>query len=70
MTMTEREIRQKAIEVYETEWHNGNTAIIEAYTNGASYMLEQVEEWLKKSGRGQMMGSLNRFLDNKVNESK
>ena len=70
MTMTEREIKQKAIEAYEVEWHNGNTAIIEAYTNGASWMLEQVEEWLRKSGRGQMMGGLNRFLDNKVDESK
>ena len=70
MTMTELEIRQKAIEAYEAEWHNGNTAIIEAYTNGASWMLEQVVEWLKKSGRGQMMGSLNRFLDSKVDESK
>lgn len=25
-------------------------------------MLEKVEEWLKKKGKGQMIGSLNRFL--------
>ncbi len=68
--MTEREIKQKAIEIYEAEWHNGNTSIVEAYTNGASWMLGQVEEWLKKSGRGQMMGSLNRFLDSKVDVIK
>lgn len=26
-------------------------------------MLEKVEEWLRKKGRGQMIGSLNRFLE-------
>ena len=25
-------------------------------------MLEKVEEWLRKKGKGQMIGSLNRFL--------
>lgn len=26
-------------------------------------MLEKVEEWLRKKGKGQMIGSLNRFLE-------
>lgn len=44
-----------------------NRSIQDHFIAGAEYMLVQVEEWLKKSSRGQMMGSLNRFLDNKGN---
>lgn len=29
-------------------------------------MLEKVEEWLRKKGRGQMIGSLNRFLEEEL----
>lgn len=37
------------------------------YKEGAKWaddtMLKKVEEWLRKKGRGQMIGSLNRFLE-------
>lgn len=29
-------------------------------------MLEKVEEWLRKKGRGQMIGSLKRFLEEEL----
>lgn len=47
-----------------------NRSIQDHFIAGAEWMQARVEEWLKRSGRGQMMGRLNRFLDNKVNESK
>ena len=47
-----------------------NRSIQDHFIAGAELMQAQVEEWLKKSGRGQMIGSLNRFLDNKVDESR
>lgn len=35
----------------------------EVFEDGAEWMLEQFEEWLRKTGRGQLIGSLNRFLE-------
>jgi hypothetical protein len=66
--MTKEEIRQAA-----QDWDGSEicTASEEgAFIAGAEWMQAQVEEWLRKSGRGQMMGSLNRFLDSKVDVSK
>lgn len=47
-----------------------NRSMQDHFIAGAEWMQAQVEEWLRKSGRGQMMGSLNRFLDSKVDVSK
>ena len=66
--MTKEDIRQAA-----QDWDGSGMATPaeeEAFIAGAEWMQAQVEEWLKKSNRGQMMGSLNRFLDSKVDESK
>lgn len=66
--MTKEDIRQAA-----QDWDGSGMATPAeegAFIAGAEWMQAQVEEWLKKSNRGQMMGSLNRFLDNKVDESK
>lgn len=35
----------------------------EVFEDGAEWMLEQFEEWLRETGRGQLIGSLNRFLE-------
>lgn len=35
----------------------------EVFEEGAEWMLEQFEEWLRKTGKGQLIGSLNRFLE-------
>ena len=35
----------------------------EVFEDGAEWMLEQFEEWLMKTGKGQLIGSLNRFLE-------
>ena len=33
------------------------------YEEGCKTMIEKVEQWLTNSGRGQMIGSLHRFLE-------
>ena len=38
-------------------------SIDDAFEDGAEWMLEQFEEWLRKTGKGQLIGSLNRFLE-------
>ena len=35
----------------------------EVFEDGAEWMLEQFEEWIRKTGKGQLIGSLNRFLE-------
>lgn len=40
-----------------------NTKRVDGFINGAEWMLEKIEQWLTKSGRGQMIGSLHRFLE-------
>lgn len=35
----------------------------EVFEDGAEWMLEQFEEWVRKTGKGQLIGSLNRFLE-------
>lgn len=47
-----------------------NRSIPSHFIAGAEWMLVQVEELLRKSGREQMIGSLNKFLDSKVDESE
>lgn len=37
----------------------------EVFEEGAEWMLEQFEEWLRKTGKGQLIGSLDRFLEGK-----
>lgn len=63
--MNREKVRHEAIERFTAEWHNGNSAIVEAFEEGAEWMLEQFEEWLRKTGKGQLIGSLNRFLEGK-----
>lgn len=63
--MNREKVRHEAIERFTAEWHNGNSAIVEAFEDGAEWMLEQFEEWLRKTGKGQLIGSLDRFLDGK-----
>ena len=58
-------LNEKAVGTYDANYPRRK-----AFIAGAEWMQAQVEEWLRKSGRGQMMGSLNRFLDNKVDVSK
>ena len=42
----------------------------QAYIDGAEWMqetmIERVEQWLTKSGRGQMIGGLHRFLEKEL----
>ena len=44
--------------------------ITDAYIDGAEWMQEitikKVEQWLTNSGRGQMIGSLHRFLEEQL----
>lgn len=44
-----------------------NTKEFDGFINGAEWMqktmIEKVEQWLTNSGRGQMIGSLHRFLE-------
>lgn len=37
----------------------------EVFEDGAEWMLEQIGEWLRKTGKGQLIGSLDRFLEGK-----
>lgn len=37
----------------------------EVFEEGAEWMFEQFEEWLRKTGKGQLIGSLDRFLEGK-----
>lgn len=37
----------------------------EAFEDGAEWALEQIEEWLRKTNRGQLISSLDRFLEGK-----
>lgn len=54
---------QKASEEYLWKTHTEGVSIQDHYIAGAKWMLAQCEEWLRKSGRGQMIGSLNRYLE-------
>lgn len=51
------------------EYYRANCAndvdLSEAFEEGAEWMLEQFEEWLRKTGKGQLIGSLDRFLEGK-----
>lgn len=52
-----------------TEYEDGEEAARkDGFKFGVAYMLGRVEDWLRKTGRGQLIGSLNRFLKEKDNE--
>lgn len=69
--MTKEEIAIAAQKEFAHQIEIGSKAplsVQEGFIKGAEWMLEQCEAWLRKSGRGQLIGSLNRYLEN--NESK
>lgn len=64
------EIRQEAHRKYPYEGGTKGTICefsIPIFIQGAEWadktMIEKVEQWLAKSGRGQMIGSFHRFLE-------
>lgn len=51
-----------AMEYYRENCAN-DVDLSDAFEEGAEWMLEQFEEWLRKTNKGQLIGSLNRFLE-------
>ena len=51
--------------VYYFENCTKDISMDEVFEAGAEWMLEQFEEWLRKTGKGQLIGSLDRFLEGK-----
>ena len=55
----------KAAMEYYRENCTKDISMDEVFEDGAEWMLEQFEVWLRKTGKGQLIGSLDRFLEGK-----
>lgn len=53
-----------AMEYYQANYAN-DVDLLDAFEEGANWMFEQFEEWLRKTGKGQLVGSLDRFVEGK-----